>query len=218
MAKLLFLTDRERDLMQEFLDRVRGDRVNTPSRPQQERSYSEAEDHQAPETYIALAPVEGLPALTAVALTGTGTVDEDEIGTPGFAECDIYKIVSGSIVDAGFTKTIYNLSPRDIPREIEIETCPEKTMVTSVCFDDVDCVLTVCDVVACFPLGTKFQPEDCGEAGTGTGPCDETDTGTVGDDLVLNFFLTHRDKFGTWLVGAPILNCEVPGTGTDGCP
>lgn len=102
MAKLLFLTDRERDLMQEFLDKVRGLRVNTPSRPQQERSYSEGQDFQASDVYVAVPPSGGIPARTAE--------------TPGSATCDIYKIVGGSLVDAGFDLLVYNISNQIIPK------------------------------------------------------------------------------------------------------
>ncbi len=200
---LLFLSDKDRDLIQGILDKSGNTRVNTPSRPQQERSYTEGQDHQAPETYIALAPTGGIPAIDGA--------------TPGSAECDIYKILEGDLVEAGFTKLIYNLSPRDIPRQILVDACPETTLISSICFDEDACEFTVCDRDFCFPLGTRIEEKDCGDAGTGAGPCD-VGTGTDAPDFnVFNYFLTHRDKFGTWLTGnTPVLDCEVPGTGTGG--
>ncbi|KKN23027.1 hypothetical protein LCGC14_0908980 [marine sediment metagenome] len=216
-ASAIFLTEKDRDLLQGLLDKERKGRVNTPSRPQQERSYAEAQDYLAPETYIALPPGGGIPAFSVVDLTGTGTIVAGEIGTPGFAECDVYKIVGGELVAAGFTKDVYNLSPREIPREVTIERSPTVTLVTSVCFDETDCELTICDREICFPVGTVIEPEDCGDAATGTGPCDvETGTGTEPlDDLVLNFIIIHREKFGVWIVSvSPVLSCESPITGT----
>lgn len=213
---VIFLSEKDRDLLQELLDKERGDRVNTPSRPPMDRSWEEAEDHQAPETYIALPPAGGIPAMSFNEGATTGT--SDDVYTPGSADCDIYKIVDGVLTDTGFTKTVYNLSFRDISQVIQVESCPEVTLITSVCFDTTDCTLTICDRSFCLPLGTKIQPEDCGDAGTGTGVCDVA-TGTgVTDEERFNFILIHRDKYGKWLAGVgAILDCETPGTGTDSC-
>ena len=86
---LHFLSDNDVRILQGVIDAVKGGRINTPSRPPHERSFSDREDHQAPETYIALPQSEdGIPGL--VATTGTGSDDYD---IAGVGLCDIYRII-----------------------------------------------------------------------------------------------------------------------------
>ena len=62
--------------------------------------------NQASDVYIAKVPTAGIPALSEA---GTGG------DSPGSATCQIYKIDdTGSLVDAGFSLTVYNLSREPI--------------------------------------------------------------------------------------------------------
>lgn len=72
-------------------------------------------DPPAPETYIALVGESGIPAATGdpYRLSGTGTdstLDNIEGDIPGSAECDIYRIVRGSLHPVFLRKVVYNLS------------------------------------------------------------------------------------------------------------
>ncbi len=114
---LYFLSDNDINILQGVIDAVKSGRINTPSRPPHEHSFSDREDHQSPETYIAFPQDEnGIPALTPA--TGTAPDDYDE---PGVATCDIYKIViKGStplLQPIGIDKEVYNLSGNVIPQD-----------------------------------------------------------------------------------------------------
>jgi hypothetical protein len=76
------------------------------------------EVHQAPEVYIAKVPPYGIPALNPAetGFTGTGTLADD---VPGFAECDLYRIVpSGTSVwelkRVQKAVTVFNLSSTEV--------------------------------------------------------------------------------------------------------
>lgn len=76
-------------------------------------------DYMAPEVYIAKVPDAGIPGLTPASETGTAT-DQDH---PGYAECDIYRILevngSPSLVEVGgFNKRVYNLSEDTIDADV----------------------------------------------------------------------------------------------------
>lgn len=109
-----FLTDADRALLREMVDEHLRTRSNIPSRPGADQTWSEAQDYMTPETYIALPPEAGIPAVTE----GVGD-DDDETGS---AECDIYKInESGGdflLVDAGFNKTVHNLTLAPIQQDL----------------------------------------------------------------------------------------------------
>lgn len=66
-------------------------------------------DHQAPETYIAKAPSDGIPAFSDNA--------------PGFADCEIYKVIGASVANPTIAlvtsakKRVYNLTLGSIPAE-----------------------------------------------------------------------------------------------------
>ena len=113
-----FLTDKDVAILQEVIDAYRGGRLNIPSRVPTEYSWSEKEDHQAPETYIAYPQEEGgIPALTP----NLGTA-EDDYDEPGVATCDIYKIVDvGGTPElqplSGLEREVYNLSENVVSQE-----------------------------------------------------------------------------------------------------
>ena len=122
-----FLSEKDRRLIQELLNDKRQRRVNTPSRPGREQGWTEGEDHQAPEIYIALPPATGIPALTP------GEAGEPDI--PGVATCEVYKLVNVVTVtgtgtntttpvlrEVGLQKVVYNISSNEIPSTEEAGT------------------------------------------------------------------------------------------------
>lgn len=75
------------------------------------------EPPQAPETYIALVPEDGIPAAEGdpdfITGTGTGTdlvLDYRQGDRPGSATCQIYRIINGVLESCDFTKLVWNLS------------------------------------------------------------------------------------------------------------
>ncbi len=111
-----FLTEDDVKILQEALKKIKEGRVNTPSRPPTERSFSQSEDHQGPETYIALPPDGGIPALKP-------TEDEGGYDEPGIALCTIWRIRINPATDLpelyqveGAEKLVYNLIAREIPQ------------------------------------------------------------------------------------------------------
>jgi hypothetical protein len=92
-----FLTNADVALLKEMANQLRSGRFNTPSKSTAESAFALAEDYQAPETYIAKPPAGGIPAVT-------GT-------TPGFAMCEIYRVVNGNIVQlGGIVKKVHNIT------------------------------------------------------------------------------------------------------------
>lgn len=71
---------------------------------------------QASDIYIARAPADGIPALTIEGYTGTGTGMGGESPSPGYAECQIYRVSelggdSLSLAEiAYFTKIVFNVA------------------------------------------------------------------------------------------------------------
>lgn len=115
---LHFLSDNDVRILQELINAWKGGRINAPSRPPHERSFSDREDHQAPETYIAFPQDgDGIPGLTPA--VGTAPDDYDE---PGVATCDIYRvIIVGNTpllqpIDT-LEKEVYNLSENPVPQD-----------------------------------------------------------------------------------------------------
>ncbi len=84
------LTEQEVAVLQKLLDAHRGQLGNIlGSRPSTDQTWSEAEDHQAPEVYLAKPQdAEGLDGITRA--SGTADTDYDLAGK---GICDIYKIV-----------------------------------------------------------------------------------------------------------------------------
>ncbi len=80
------LSEQDIAVLKEIIGRVKGLQINTPSRPQQERMFTEGADHQAPEVYIAKIPAEGIDGLTDNA--------EPADDNPGRTnDCQFYRIV-----------------------------------------------------------------------------------------------------------------------------
>ena len=98
-----FLTERDRDFILELARKV----ARVPTQGSNFTNDFE-EDHLTPETYVALPQsAGGIPGLT------TGPPD-----VPGSDTCDIYKInADDELVDAGFTRKVYNLSTTVIPQD-----------------------------------------------------------------------------------------------------
>lgn len=113
---LIFLSEQDKGIIQRVLDSANKDRVNPPNRSTTDSSFSEGEDHQAPETYIVLPPTGGIPALQE----GTGPNGSD---VPGTAECDVYQETGhfgtnpGLEKVKGFTLTVHNLRTKIIERD-----------------------------------------------------------------------------------------------------
>lgn len=73
----------------------------------------EEEVSQAPETFVAYVPTGGIPRMTGVTTTGTGTGTRLENDVPGSAECEIYELVKEEppfLVPIGKKELVYNLS------------------------------------------------------------------------------------------------------------
>lgn len=97
-----FLNERDKQLVDDVIRRVLGSRTE-PRRPLGPDGYN-----TAPESYIARIPAEGIAGRAAVGTgTGTGGADNTVVSS---AVCDIYKIISGQLSPAGFSKQVYNLS------------------------------------------------------------------------------------------------------------
>lgn len=116
---LHLLTTAEVNLLQRLLDLHHGELSVQPLRSPGESQFSEGEDHQAPETYIAFVPATGLPALTPDPDTGTAG-----FAIPGSVSCDIYKIIDSvvgttdpvpELKPIGISKTVYNLNTAEVP-------------------------------------------------------------------------------------------------------
>lgn len=108
---LHFLNDADIAVLRELIEERKNRRINTPSRPHTDRSWTENEDHQAPEVYII--ETVGVDALDA---PGTGT--EQSIGEgdlPAEGTGTVFKIVDGALQYAGFSKQINNLSTQRVP-------------------------------------------------------------------------------------------------------
>lgn len=110
MAGMHFLSDEDVSVLKQLINWWS---TQSPSRRVRLSGDDEPRLHQAPEVYIALPPLAGIPALAYETAVGTGT----HSGTtpypgdiPGSADCEIYKLINGSIQDAGFIRTVYNLS------------------------------------------------------------------------------------------------------------
>lgn len=94
--KIYTLTESERTLLKEAVDYVRKNPVNSPSRPGTDRSWSEAQDWLAPETYIAK-PQGSIPPLKGL--------------KPGVGRADIYYVNPDGELDlVDVDQWVYNLS------------------------------------------------------------------------------------------------------------
>lgn len=115
MANPIFLTPADVATLKGVVERVNRLPGNTTGRP-----FSEEEQGQAPDVYIAFTPTGGIPGMVIDLNTGTGTPlgTGTEFGagnTPGYADCPIYRITeTQGIPDLelvyGLTRRVYNLS------------------------------------------------------------------------------------------------------------
>lgn len=110
-TEVTMLSKRDRIILQNMLER---EKRRSIARPRSKDGFAESEDHQSALHYIAYAPASGIPALAAESQAGTGTVIGPGGDLPGSALCDIYKIVNGVLVGAGFQKRVWNLTDSDI--------------------------------------------------------------------------------------------------------
>lgn len=100
--------DQER-LIQQMINEVRQLRINNP-RAGGERQFTEGEDHQAPEVYIAKVPDDGIPAME-VPYSGAPQV--------GAVECDIYSVQNTAtgleiLPCGGGPQLVFNISKAEI--------------------------------------------------------------------------------------------------------
>lgn len=110
------LSESDVKIIQRLVDQAKNVPINSQIATDTERSFDEAEDHQAPETYIALPPVNGIPG-NSVAYSGSGLEN-----TPGSAECDIYQIVykAGEMIlkpVVNLRRTVYNVGSVGIAQD-----------------------------------------------------------------------------------------------------
>lgn len=185
---LRFLSDKDAELLQELLDEHRKRRENAPSQVPTEHSWSQGEDHQAPEVYVAAPPSGGIPARTA--------------DTPGSATCDVYKIVGGDLVDADFDLLVYNISNQIIPRFDE--RCAADDYVNYVAITRTKFGFWITGV------HDDSCPTDT-ETGTGTGVDCPTIPGvefdTLDEDTDPSYVL-GLDSSGDCLVKVPVSECS----------
>lgn len=144
------------------------------------------DDHQAPETYIALTPTGGIPART-------GT-------TPGQAECNVFQAEMNGTTRRlrqvpGLTRVVLNIQDQKIPGNKYVETTRDKYgewlasyfPSSSVELDD-----------------REDEAHGAGETGTGTG----TGTGTEGGDQLCPLEVCFQVLWDINIT-ATIANCDV---------
>lgn len=127
MAKEPWIASQDdRAIIQELVDERRVRRGNVPNRTTTEHTWSEGEDHQAPEVYIAKPQTSaGIPPLLPTdGTTGTGTdISGSLFDEPGKAECDIYQIVDNpttgdpELHNIGLTEFVHNISLGNLPQD-----------------------------------------------------------------------------------------------------
>jgi len=123
---LVDFSEQDLAILKQMAHEYRSGRKNTESRPPTEHTWSEGEDHQAPETYVAKPQTSaGIPKLLPTDdTTGTGTdISGSLYDEPGKAVCDIAKIVYNSVtgdselLDVGLPVEVHNLSSSDISQD-----------------------------------------------------------------------------------------------------
>lgn len=158
MPRITIFSDQEIRILKQLIDQLRKKRSNVPSRPSQERSYDEAEDHQASDVYIAHIPIgTSLPGLTWV-------VGQPDRTTP--VELDIYRVepTDNELVKAGQAVEVHNIS------------------LTTITGANVPYIVISKDkfgrwVVDCPCGGPPYTPTGTG-TGTGTGTATSTSSST----------------------------------------
>jgi hypothetical protein len=105
--KVYALSEHDKAVLARFMEEVRQQFINTPSRPAMDRSWDESDDWIGPEVHVAKPKID-LPPLTP------GPPDQ-----PGYGLCDIYRVVRSSadlpeLHAVDFDKPVYNVSNTDI--------------------------------------------------------------------------------------------------------
>lgn len=204
-----FLSEREADALRDIVRWWRSNaRRSTAGRARTE----EGDQLWTPETYIALTPPSGIPALS----TETGTGSPDVLGS---AECEVFRVeADGKLTSYGRRQLVYNISESRLPGSTHIVVTRHKDRAW----------LAVTDLPAVYiakaPEGGLPAATNMCETGTGTGPiglvqpveCDvyklvgyrvervEGLTKSVynlGPDDIdeCKFFRITRDAYGNWL-------------------
>jgi hypothetical protein len=109
-GKYYYLNDQQIALIQQIADIVRDRFPNTRLRGK--NLLDNKQNWFTPETYIALPPTNGIPAISQA--TG-GTPQEGD--KPGSAKCNIYRLVNGAISAWGYQEKVYNLTSNNIPQQ-----------------------------------------------------------------------------------------------------
>ena len=126
MSKIPVFTDRDFRTLQQMAHDWRTNPQNTPSRPPTEHSWSDQEDHQAPEVYVARPQTSaGIPKLLQTdGTTGTGTdISGSLLDEPGKALCDIARIVLNSdtgdpeLLNTDLPVLVHNLAIGDLSQD-----------------------------------------------------------------------------------------------------
>jgi len=107
-GELYGLTRDDRAILRQMVEEFKNRRQNTPSRPNADQAWSEAQDYLSPEVYIAK-PDDDIPAATGTDVgLGTGT------SIPGTGTATIYQIdpfaESPTINGMGFTRDVFNIA------------------------------------------------------------------------------------------------------------
>lgn len=89
--KINVLSDADIRLLKSIVAQVKQEPQNTPG-----RTYAPPDPQQTPDVYIALIPVGGIAGRVGLAVSS--------------AECQIYRLLSDTLTDAGFTRLVHNLS------------------------------------------------------------------------------------------------------------
>lgn len=107
MAKAYFLTEDDHSTLMTMLALFKANKLNLRIR----NSSHPDRAGVSPECYLAYPQsAAGIPGLSS---GSTGTSDD----IPGSAECDIFQVVDGEIIDAGFSLTVYNLSIANLTQD-----------------------------------------------------------------------------------------------------
>lgn len=121
MAEYVVFTKEQDAIIQAIVDRVRNLPPLSPGNDDRDENYP------APEVYVVRTPDAGIAALGPTG-TGSGTDTYPMAGdVAGSATCSVYYIDdTGTLVDAGFTITVYNLSLQRIYGDIFITARRDK--------------------------------------------------------------------------------------------
>lgn len=114
----------------------------------------------APETYVALTPLGGIPGLSI----DTGTGSPERLNS---AECKVYRVeASGLLTQIGRSQTVYNLNDDDIPGSTFVVVTRLKERVWMALFQ---AHANGVQIAVAPPGGLTAAENDCNTAGTGTG-------------------------------------------------